>query len=101
MYATAERPLTFEEFLTWDDGSGRSFELRDGFPMSISDPSAKHEDVADDIYSLLLNCCIDLNLPYIPKRQKQVMITPRKRTITWALAFLNIGLLVRRESCAF
>jgi Putative restriction endonuclease len=46
MYATVERlekPLTFEEFLTWDDGSGRDFELHDGYPMPISDPNANHE----------------------------------------------------------
>lgn len=73
MYALSERPLTFEEFLAWDDNSGRSFELRDGFPMPISDPSAKHEDVADDICQILLNHCTDLALPYVPKRQKQIM----------------------------
>ena len=30
MYATVTKPLTFEEFLAWDDGSGRDFELLDG-----------------------------------------------------------------------
>lgn len=74
MYApTIQQPLTFEEFLAWDDGSGRDFELRDGFPMPIVDPNAKHEDVADDLCELLSNHCKELNLPYVPKRQKQVM----------------------------
>ena len=68
-----QKPLTFEEFLAWDDGSGRDFELRDGFPMPIVNPNAKHEDVADDLCELLSNHCKELNLPYTPKRQKQVM----------------------------
>lgn len=74
MYAPiTERPLTFAEFLAWDDGSGRDFELRDGFPMPIVDPNAKHEDVADKLCEQLSNHCKALNLPYVPKRQKQVM----------------------------
>lgn len=74
MYAPViEKPLTFEQFLAWDNGSGRDFELRDGFPMPIVDPNAKHEDVADDLCVLLSNHCKELNLPYVPKRQKQVM----------------------------
>lgn len=74
MYAPAiQQPLTFEEFLAWDDGSGRSFELHDGFPMPISDPNARHEDVADVLCQLLVDHCQTLDLPYVPKRQKQVM----------------------------
>ena len=33
MYATVTKPMTFEEFLAWDDSSGRDYELRDGFPL--------------------------------------------------------------------
>ncbi|MEN2383799.1 MAG: hypothetical protein HEQ35_31680 [Gloeotrichia echinulata IR180] len=36
MYASVTQPLTFEEFLTWDDGSGREFELLDGIPVPLS-----------------------------------------------------------------
>ena len=75
MYAPAiQKPMTFEEFLAWDDGSGRSFELRDGFPMPISDPNAKHEDVADKLCRKLEDHCEDFSLPYLPKRQKQVFV---------------------------
>jgi Uma2 family endonuclease len=80
MYATAERPLTFEEFLAWDDGSGRSFELRDGFPMPISDPNAKHEDVAYRLCVRLDTHCIDQKLPYIPRQSKQVLLKPNPIT---------------------
>jgi Uma2 family endonuclease len=73
MYTTVIKPMTFEEFLAWDDGSGRDYELRDGFPMPIVDPNAKHEDVADELCEMLSSHCKDLSLPYVPKRQKQVM----------------------------
>lgn len=75
MYAPViQTPLTFAEFLAWDDGSGRDFELRDGFPMPISDPTANHEDVADDLCKMLADHCSALNLPYIPKRSKNVKV---------------------------
>jgi hypothetical protein len=45
MYATVTKPLTFEEFLSWDDGSGRDFELIDGVPVPLSEPNANHEDL--------------------------------------------------------
>jgi Uma2 family endonuclease len=65
--------MTFEEFLAWDDGTGQDYELRDGLPMPIVDPSAKHEDVADELCEILSQHCKQLQLPYVPKRQKQVM----------------------------
>ncbi len=65
--------MTFAEFLAWDDGTGRAFELRDGFPMPIVDPNAKHEDVADELCEQLSGHCKALQLPYVAKRQKQVM----------------------------
>lgn len=74
MYTTVTQPMTFEQFLAWDDGSGRDYELRDGFPMPIVDPNAKHEDVADELCEMLSNHCKALNLPYVAKRQKQVMV---------------------------
>lgn len=74
MYAAIQKPLTFEEFLAWDDGSGRDFELRDGFPMPYTDPNANHEDIADDLCEMLAAHCNELNLPYTPKRSKQVKV---------------------------
>lgn len=74
MYTTVTQPMTFEQFLAWSDGSGQDYELRDGFPIPIVDPNARHEDVADDLCELLSVYCKALNLPYVPKRQKQVMV---------------------------
>jgi Uma2 family endonuclease len=49
MVAIVQKNLTFEEFLNWDDGSGRSFELVNGVAMPLSEPTAKHEDVVEAV----------------------------------------------------
>jgi Uma2 family endonuclease len=74
MITTASPPLTFEDFLTLDDGSGRSFELWNGIAMPISEPNAKHEDVVDGLCRLLGDHCLSLNLPYVPRQGKQVRL---------------------------
>ena len=74
MVAIAQKNLSFEEFLNWDDGSGRSFELVNGVAMPLSEPTAKHEDVVDGLCRLLVDHCQSLNLPYIPRQSKQVRL---------------------------
>lgn len=49
MYTTVTQPMTFKQFLAWDDGFGRNYELRDGFPLPIVDPNAKHKNMADNL----------------------------------------------------
>lgn len=80
MFATVEKPMSFEEFLAWDDGSGRNFELRDGYPMPITDPNAKHEDVVHELRDVLSNHCNSLSLPYVPRQNKQVLLKPHPIT---------------------
>jgi Uma2 family endonuclease len=74
MIAIATQPLTFESFLTWDDGSGRSFELLNGVAMPISEPNARHEDVVDGLGRLLADHCQSLALPYVPRQGKQIRL---------------------------
>lgn len=74
MIAIAQKPLTFEEFLDWDDDSGRSFELVRGVAMPLSEPTARHEDVVDGLCRLLVDHCKDLELPYVPRQGKQVRL---------------------------
>ena len=38
MYAPVTKTLTFEEFLDWDDVSGKDLELLDGVPVPLSEP---------------------------------------------------------------
>ncbi len=76
MVAIIQKNLSFEEFLNWDDGSGRSFELVNGVAMPLSEPTAKHEDVVDGLCRLLIDHCQLLNLPYVPRQSKQVRLNP-------------------------
>lgn len=78
MIAIAQKPLTFTEFLDWDDNSGRSFELVRGVAMPLSEPTAKHEDVVDGLCRLLVDHCKELELPYIPRQGKQVRLNKAK-----------------------
>ncbi|MFM7424294.1 MAG: Uma2 family endonuclease [Elainella sp.] len=68
--------MTFEEFLNWDDGSDRSFELVNGTAMPLSEPNAKHEDVVDGLCRLLNDHCQTYSLPYLPRQSKQVRLVP-------------------------
>jgi len=74
MVAIAQKTLSFEEFLNWDDDSGRSFELVNGVAIPLSEPTAKHEDVVDGLCRLLVDHCQSLNLPYVPRQSKQVRL---------------------------
>jgi Uma2 family endonuclease len=74
MYATVTQPLTFEQFLAWDDGSGRSFELFDGIPVPLSEPNANHEDLIERLCTYLDAYCRDNRLPYVCRQSKQVRL---------------------------
>lgn len=78
MVAIVQKNLTFEEFLNWDDDSGRSFELVNGVAMPLSEPTAKHEDVVEGLSRLLIDHCQSLTLPYVPRQSKQVRLNPDK-----------------------
>jgi hypothetical protein len=74
MYATVTQPFTFTEFLTWDDGSGKAFELLDGIPMPLSEPNANHEDLIQRLCAYLETYCQDHDLPYVCRQSKQVRL---------------------------
>lgn len=74
MYATVTKPLTFEEFLAWDDGSGRDFELLDGVPVPLSEPNANHEDLIERLCTYLEAHCLEAELPYVSRQSKQVRL---------------------------
>nr|MCU0547685.1 Uma2 family endonuclease [Oscillatoriaceae cyanobacterium Prado104] len=74
MYATITKPLTFEEFLAWDDGSGRDFELLDGVPVPLSEPNADREDLIQRLCAYLEAHCQEADLPYVSRQSKQVRL---------------------------
>lgn len=80
MYATLIHPLTFEEFLVWDDASGRDFELLDGIPVPLSAPNANHEDLVQRIFTYLEGYCQAHDLPYVCRQSKQLS-SPCGRTL--------------------
>jgi hypothetical protein len=53
MFATIEKTMNFAEFLTWDDDSGRNFELIDGYTTPIQDPNAKHQNLVQRLSNYL------------------------------------------------
>lgn len=74
MYATTTKILTFEEFLAWDDGSARDFELLDGVPVPLSEPNANYEDLIQRLCAYLETHCAQENLPYVSRQSKQVRL---------------------------
>ncbi|MGL5059844.1 MAG: Uma2 family endonuclease [Microcoleus sp.] len=74
MYGTVTKPLTFEEFLAWDDASGRDFELLDGVPVPLSEPNANHEDLIQRFCTCLDAHCFEAELPYVPRQSKQIRL---------------------------
>jgi len=74
MYATVTKPLTFEEFLAWDDGSDRDFELLDGIPVPLSEPNANHEDLIERLCTYLEAHWLEADLPYVSRQSKQVRL---------------------------
>jgi Uma2 family endonuclease len=79
---TAPRPMSLEEFLAWDEGRDRLYELIEGMPMPIYDPTADHEDIADAICDLLKAHCLAQKLPYVPKRSKLVAVGAHDSKVT-------------------
>lgn len=74
MYATVTKLLTFEEFLAWDDSSGRDFELFDGIPVPLSEPNANHEDLIQRLCAYLEAHCLEADIPYVSRQSKQVRL---------------------------
>ena len=81
MYAAITKTLTFEEFLAWDDGSGRDFELVDGVPVPLSEPNANHEDLIQRLCTYLEAHCLEKGLSYVARQSKQVRLktTPEEK----------------------
>jgi Uma2 family endonuclease len=79
---TVPQPMSLEEFLAWDADHDRLYELIEGIPMPIYDPTADHEDVADIICDLLKAHCFAQGLPYVPKRSKLVAVGSHDSKVT-------------------
>ncbi len=67
-------PMSLMTFLAWDQETECRYELIEGEPVPIFDPTADHEDVADALCEALRGHCVAQNLPYVPKRSKLISI---------------------------
>jgi Uma2 family endonuclease len=76
------QPMSLEDFLAWDAEHDRLYELIEGIPMPICDPTADHEDVADGICDLLRAFCAEQELPYVAKRSKLVAVGAQNSKVT-------------------
>jgi Uma2 family endonuclease len=80
--STAPQSMSLEAFLAWDGATDRLYELIEGMPMPISDPTADHEDVADGICDLIKTYCLAQKLPYVAKRSKLVAVGSSDSKVT-------------------
>jgi len=73
----ATKPMSLEAFLASDSGTSQLYALIEGSPMPMGEPTADHEDVADELCDLLKRHCSEHQRPFIPKRSKLVFVGER------------------------
>lgn len=61
---TTPRQLTFEEYLTYDDGTDNRYELVDGELVMVPLPTAEHGDTIDELLKLFRAYIDSHNLPW-------------------------------------
>jgi Uma2 family endonuclease len=71
-------PMSLVAFLAWEQETECCYELIEGEPVPIFDPTADHEDVADALCEVLRSHCVEQNLPYVPKRSKLISLGLQK-----------------------
>jgi Uma2 family endonuclease len=69
--------MSLQEFLAWDSDNDKLYELIEGKPVPMSDPTANHEDVADDICDQLKLHGQEKGLSLVAKRSKLIAISSR------------------------
>ncbi|MDB9529651.1 Uma2 family endonuclease [Oscillatoria sp. CS-180] len=82
LISSSPSPISLQDFLVWDSGDDRLYELIEGEPMPMSDPTTNHEDVADNLCDLLRLHCLEKNLPFVPKRSKLISLGSRNERDT-------------------
>lgn len=65
MAQTGVRTLSFEEYLTYDDGTDNRYELVDGHLVSMNPPRAKHARIARLLYAVLTQAIAKAGVPWV------------------------------------
>ena len=66
MAESASKPdgiMTVEEFLAWNPGDGRMWQLVDGVPMAMAPPSRRHGAVQNELGALMRNHLVEQDSP--------------------------------------
>ncbi|WP_017316653.1 Uma2 family endonuclease [Mastigocladopsis repens] len=82
MVTTPTTSLTFEEYLTYDDGTGFHYELVDGRLELMNPPTIQHFLIADFLDSVLKEEIKRLGLPWLCFRETGVRTGRNKSRLT-------------------
>jgi Uma2 family endonuclease len=82
MINTATRRLTFEEYLTYDDGTENHYELEDGVLVPINPPRVEHFLIAKFLEQKLDAEIQHLSLPWLTFREAGVRTGFSKSRLT-------------------
>jgi Uma2 family endonuclease len=74
MAQPAEKLMTVAEFLAWDDGTEKRYELVDGRPVAMNPPGGPHRTIAANATALLSVTLRD-RLPCRPEQEASIKIT--------------------------
>ena len=78
MAEPAEKPMTVDEFLRWDDGTDTRYELVDGQIMAMAPPSRQHGTVVMNVGSLINGRMRD-RTPCHAESEAGVVISDKRR----------------------
>lgn len=102
MSTTAERLLTFEEYLTYGDRTDNQYELVDGQLVQMNLPAVRHFLIAKFIERILDAEINRLDLPWICFREAGVRTGINKSRLTdVCVAFVEQARELRDESAVF
>ncbi|HEC85689.1 MAG: Uma2 family endonuclease [Candidatus Parabeggiatoa sp. nov. 2] len=82
MSVPAEKLMTFEEYLFYDDGTDNRYELVDGELVQMTLPTVRHALIADFVLEVLKNEIRRLNKPWVCLQEIGVRTGIRKSRVT-------------------
>lgn len=78
MRDSAERPMTVDEFMRWDDGTDTRYELDEGVPMAMAPPAGPHGTIVANAIGICWSRLRD-RAPCRPHSEAGILISARTR----------------------
>jgi len=66
--------LTFEQFLDYDDGTARFFELLDGIPVAMPEPAERHEEIIRFLDAQCQAAIATARFDWTPRQRRLIQI---------------------------